>query len=86
MAPVVYFSRCNENPPRINVYVDGHKLQPPIAPPKAEVRRIVGDMLSRINPGDIEMMEIFRGPGELPGEFNDGNCGAIAIWTRSGSR
>jgi hypothetical protein len=46
----------------------------------------VGEMLDRINPGDIEMMEIYRGPGELPAEYNDGNCGAIAIWTRQGGR
>jgi hypothetical protein len=30
------------------------------------------------------MIALFRGPSELPPEFNDGNCGAIAIWTRSG--
>jgi hypothetical protein len=47
---------------------------------------IVGEMLSRVNPSDIELVEIFRGPGELPGEFNDGNCGAISIWTRQGKR
>lgn len=46
----------------------------------------VGEMLDRIPPGDIELIEIFRGPGELPGEFNDGNCGAIAIWTRWAGR
>jgi hypothetical protein len=45
---------------------------------------VVGEMLSRINPHDIEMIEIFRGPGELPAEFNDGNCGAIVVWTRKG--
>ena len=43
-------------------------------------------MLSRINPRDIELIEIFRGPGELPPEFNDGNCGAIMIWTKEGGR
>ena len=46
----------------------------------------VGEMLDRIPPGDIELIEIFRGPGELPGEFNDGNCGAISIWTRWAGR
>jgi len=46
----------------------------------------VGEMLDRISPGDIELIEIFRGPGELPGEFNDGNCGAISIWTRWAGR
>jgi len=46
----------------------------------------VGEMLDRIPPGDIELIEIFRGAGELPGEFNDGNCGAISIWTRWAGR
>jgi hypothetical protein len=47
-----------------------------------EVAGIVGEMLSRVNPHDVEFVEIFRGPGELPPEFNDGNCGAIVIWTK----
>jgi hypothetical protein len=107
---VVSFTRCNEYPPRINVYVDGRKLIPEIEPQlvaregtspfnnsrtttaesdrtiemRYRVRAMVGELLGRVNPMDIEMMAIYRGPGELPAEFNDGNCGAIAIWTRSG--
>ena len=104
---IVAFARCNEYPPKINVYVDGHKLQPRsvmdrggdlamqmmsggVSPAeiqrRREVRGIVGEMLDRINPSDIELMEIYRGPSELPGEFHDGNCGAIVIWTREGAR
>ena len=108
---IISFLRCNEFPPKINVYIDGHKQIPargigmstesPLdfmsrsatrQPDEAElaerreIRGAVGEMLSRVSPGDIELMEIFRGPGELPGEFNDGNCGAIAIWTRQGAR
>jgi hypothetical protein len=107
---VVAFARCNEYPPKINVYIDGRKLMPegafstngPTESPLAFIsrrdhsedelsnrRRIygsVGEMLDRIPPGDIELIEIFRGPGELPGEFNDGNCGAISIWTRWAGR
>jgi hypothetical protein len=98
----IAFSRCNEYPPRINVYVDGHKLLPPrtdltTGSPSplmmgAQVSRdplvrgMVGEMLNRISPNDIELVEIFRGPGELPPEFNDGNCGAIAVWTREGGQ
>jgi hypothetical protein len=102
---VISFSRCNEFPPAINVYVDGRKLIPEGAslallnnqsavmfarPTPAEqelrkrIRAMVGEMLDRVNPRDIEMVEIFRGPGELPAEFNDGNCGAVVIWTRTG--
>ena len=103
---MISFSRCNEYPPKINVYVDGHRLIPRNAPglnggesplgfiarhptskeleERRETRMIVGEMLERINPSDIELIEIYRGPGEVPAEFYDGNCGAIAIWTRSG--
>jgi len=45
-------------------------------------RAMVGTILDRIPIGDIELIEIFRGPGELPPEFNEGNCGAISVWTR----
>jgi hypothetical protein len=99
---IVAFARCHDYPPKINVYVDGHKLIPqgaakvasigaesPFArrsPPDPEIAGIVGEMLERVNPKDIEFIEIFRGPGELPGEFNDGNCGAIVIWTRTGAQ
>lgn len=92
----VFFARCNERPPRINVYLDGRKLIPPLAADigslradgrnEPEQRSPVGDMLDRIAIGDVELIEFFRGPGELPAEFNDGNCGAISIWTRTGGR
>lgn len=94
---MVAMARCNEYPPQINVYVDGAK-QYPIGGQKApreslgrvfkdpEIAGSTGEMLNRVNPSDIEMIEIFRGPGELPPEFNDGNCAAIVIWTRQGAR
>lgn len=40
------------------------------------------EVLSRINPGDIEMIEVFRGPSEIPAEFHWNGCAVIAIWTR----
>ncbi|HJR34294.1 MAG TPA: carboxypeptidase regulatory-like domain-containing protein [Gemmatimonadales bacterium] len=104
---IVAFSRCNEFPPKINVYVDGRRQMPegsvlrmaegaPAAPrgrtgsgetdaveaARREARAMVGSMLDRIPIGDIELIEVFRGPGELPPEFNEGNCGAISVWTR----
>jgi hypothetical protein len=98
--PVVSFARCREYPPKINVYLDGRKLMPAAHSKAArigtespmqkrardpEILGMIGEVLSRISPSEIEFLEIFRGPGELPAEFNDGNCGAIAIWTRDGS-
>ena len=93
----VEFARCNEYPPKINVYANGNKLIPQGAAKVGmgaqagvgrmfrdpEIAGIVGEMLARTNPRNIELIEIFRGPGELPPEYNDGNCGAIVIWTRA---
>jgi len=42
----------------------------------------VVEMLSRVNPSDIEMIEVFRGPSEIPGVFHWNGCAAIAVWTR----
>jgi len=108
---IVAFSRCNEFPPKINVYSDGRRQMPEglalrlaeenAAPPRGrtssgqgdqveairrEAKAMIGTILERIAIGDIELVEVFRGPGELPPEFNDGTCGAIAIWTRQGGR
>jgi len=35
---------------------------------------------------DVEAIEVYRGPSELPGEFHGmhsgGNCGAVVVWTK----
>src|SRR6266540_1473988 len=41
------------------------------------------EILSRVNPSDIEMIEVFRGAAELPAEFHWNGCAVIAIWTRA---
>jgi hypothetical protein len=40
------------------------------------------EMLSRINPSDIEMIEVYRGASEIPGVFHWNGCAVIAVWTR----
>lgn len=77
----IYFARCNVIPPRINIYLDGRKM---VSYVREDQESRIGDMLARIAIADVEMIEIYRGPGELPPEFNDGNCAAISIWTRTG--
>lgn len=42
----------------------------------------LAEMLERIAPSGIEMVEVFRGPSQIPGEFHWDGCAAIAIWTR----
>jgi hypothetical protein len=39
-------------------------------------------MLERTAASGIEMMEVYRGPSQIPGEFHWDGCGAIVIWTR----
>jgi len=47
----------------------------------------VGDAseLTTVNPAEIEAMEIYKGPAELPAEARGKGCAAIFIWTRDGS-
>lgn len=41
-----------------------------------------GSYLQRVLPIQIELLEVFRGPSEMPAEFLDDSCAAVAIWTR----
>ncbi len=40
------------------------------------------EILSRVNPSDIEMIEVFRGPSQIPAELHWNGCAVIAIWRR----
>lgn len=42
----------------------------------------LADVLDRVHPLEIEMIEVYRGIGNIPAEFSDAGCGAIVIWTR----
>jgi hypothetical protein len=59
------------SPSTVGVYVDGFR-----------VGGSPGEALSNINPADIEAIEIYRGPSELPAEFMSDDCAAIVIWTK----
>ena len=43
------------------------------------------DINAVVNPGQVEAIEVFRGPSEIPTQYNDNNsmCGVILIWTRN---
>jgi len=55
----------------VGVYVDGFR-----------VGGTASEALANINPADIEAIEVYRGPSELPAEFMSDDCAAIVIWTR----
>lgn len=35
-----------------------------------------------LTPAQVEMIEVYTGPAQMPAEFLDDSCAAIAIWTR----
>jgi len=45
------------------------------------------DINSVVSPNQVEAVEVFRGPSEIPVQYNDNNsmCGVIVIWTRAGT-
>ena len=57
-----------------------------IAPTSGEAKpqgeEPVVEMLSRVNPSDVEMIEVFQGPSEIPAEFHYNGCAVVAIWTK----
>lgn len=80
---------------RVSVWIDGQKQGYPDIP--ASRRRdppwpwisrpdttamITGSYLERVLPMQVELIEIYRGPAEMPAEFLDDSCAAIAVWTR----
>jgi hypothetical protein len=72
---------------KVTVWVDGQMLIEPSHPPGEKGLYGVGSLdlaeqLQRISPEGIEMVEVFRGPSQIPGEFHWDGCAAIVIWTR----
>lgn len=44
------------------------------------------ELFDFVRPADIEAVEVFRGIGQIPAEFRDDSCAAVAIWTREGGK
>jgi hypothetical protein len=76
----IRFARC-QDPGGISVFVDG-ALQLTYDSTMGMGEEPVVEMLSRIDPTDIEMIEVFRGVAEIPGVFHWNGCAVIAVWTR----
>ena len=41
-----------------------------------------GEMLDRLIPLQIEFIEVYSGPSQMPAEAVGNSCAAIMIWTR----
>lgn len=81
----VSFSRCGQ----VSVWIDGVKqTRPNIPRPAPGARRpdtaamALSEMLERVPPSAIELIEVYRGVSQMPAEFLDDSCAAVAIWTR----
>jgi len=77
----IRFARC-QNPTGVSVFIDGMLQIPADYRPRSDNDEPVIEMLSRINPRDIEMIEVYRGASEIPAVFHWNGCAVIAIWTR----
>lgn len=68
------------------VYLDGVKLTHGPRGDSGGTALESAQAVNLVHPMDIEAIEIYRGPGQIPGEFLDSNaqCGVILIWTRRG--
>jgi hypothetical protein len=93
----IRLARCQQ-PGGILVFIDGVRQVPSVAsagqdnsglifktrslPPMSMDMEPEVEILERINPAAIEMIEVFRGASEIPAEFHWNGCAVIAIWTR----
>jgi len=68
----VSFSRCQGPNDKVAVWIDGART----------MTNNPNEALEYLRPGDIEMIEVYRGVGQIPGEFLADSCAAIVIWTR----
>ncbi|MGH7560362.1 MAG: carboxypeptidase regulatory-like domain-containing protein [Gemmatimonadales bacterium] len=76
----IRFVRCGQREGKVGVWIDGVKLIPQFGY-GIDINPVV-EMLARIEPGGIEMIEIYRGVSQIPAEYLDDSCAVVAIWTR----
>lgn len=91
----IRFARC-QDPRAVSVFIDGilqnsargsgvqlsgggGRPERGISPGDEEP---IIEILSQVNPSDIEMIEVYRGASQIPGVFHWDGCAVIAIWTR----
>jgi len=58
----------------------------PWGDPDANPQEEAAWAVNLVHPGDVRVVEIYRGPAEVPGQYLDSNarCGVILIWTKRG--
>jgi len=89
----VQFARCNEGGAlllspeagKVQIYIDGLRMTGRVRD-KSEENAIAAEqreVLRRVNPSQIQAIEIYSGVSRIPGQFLEDACAVIAIWTRS---
>ncbi|HEU5208370.1 MAG TPA: carboxypeptidase regulatory-like domain-containing protein [Longimicrobiales bacterium] len=69
------------------VFVDGVEVTRVSSRRSDQAMREAFDEVNRLHPSGIELIEMYRGASELPGQFGGAGsmCGAIVIWSRRGN-
>ena len=91
----IFFQRCqslligsafgaDKTPPKVQVWVDGFKVTAVSyasagGPSSAES---LADILGRIPPSSVQLIEVYTGVARLPAEYLDDACAVILIWTK----
>ncbi len=68
------------------VWIDGLRIEPTEILPAGGLTSL-NSWTRAIHPIDIEAIEVYRTPAEIPAQYNTGGnaaCGVILIWTRRG--
>lgn len=68
----VSFARCQGAGSKVAVWIDGARV----------MTNDHNEALHYLRASDVEAIEIYRGVGQIPGEFLEDSCAAIVIWTR----
>lgn len=72
----IQFVRCSQSN-AVAVYIDGNRQ----VSTGGELQPVI-EMLNRINPADIEMIEVYRGVAQIPGVYHWDGCAVVAVWTK----
>jgi len=68
----VEFASCHGMGAKVAVWIDGARV----------MTDNHNEALGYLRASDVEMIEVYRRSGQLPGEFLSDACAAIVIWTR----
>lgn len=94
----IRFSGCRGSPPAVVFYVNGVRVYASGGESggrglatlfggrgggSSDAARAFADFLATLNPSEIELIEVYKRPSEIPGDLaRENNCAVIVIWTK----